>query len=238
MNSQEKFGSFDHTSREQGDIEEVADRFEQDWNSGIELEPYLNRVAAELRPCLERILRNIDWQKRTQVPGSFGKYDLEAELGKGAFGSVFRAFETDTLRPVALKILLPERSRLDTERDRFVREARLASKLDHPHIVKVYEADEWDGLPYIAFELIQGRNLAKWLSQYRPEPIESVELLLPVIDAIRTAHSAELVHRDLKPANILIDDTGKPYVTDFGMAARDAEMIAGEQAGFAGTLAY
>lgn len=168
---------------------------------------------------------------------TFGKYTLETELGRGGFGSVHRAFDRDQQRHVALKCLLPKWSNDSKLRDSFRRESQHIAKLSHSHIVPLVEVGELENTLYIAYDLIDGENLANWLKRNRPAPSQAVKLLLPVVDAVSVAHRTDLVHRDLKPANILIDKLGKTYVTDFGLAATDQEMISGTP-GLQGTIKY
>jgi serine/threonine protein kinase/WD40 repeat protein len=151
---------------------------------------------------------------------------------------VYRATERDAERSVALKVLLPDWAGDANKRQRFLDEAEKARKLDHPNIVRVLDVGDSGGRPYIAFQLIDGQDLSHWLATHRPTPQQAVALMLPVVDAVAAAHRAGLVHRDLKPANILIDRDGKPYVTDFGLAATDWEMASGLEGGGAGTPRY
>jgi len=243
---------------QQAQIETVADLFEKEWKETIQIADYLRMVPEELRPTLECTLKEIDDRKRSTaptippVPGSqplassglppvsatFGKFSLEKVLGEGGFGRVYRAFDTERGEQIALKILLPKWFSNPTERARFIREAEILKNLKRPNIVHVHEAGECQGLLYIASELVDGPNLADWLKLNRPSPLAVVKLLLPVVDAILEVHRAGWFHRDLKPENILIDKAGNPFVTDFGLAATDLAMITGQEAGFAGTVAY
>ena len=198
-------------------------------------------TAADLAQELHRFLNGepiLSVFERASVPSTFNKYTLDTELGRGGFGCVYRALDNELHRTVALKFLLPKWSNDSKVRDLFLSESRVAAGLNHPSIVRVLETGEETNKVYIAYELIDGDNLANWLKQHRPSPVEAVKLLLPVVDAISVAHRADLVHRDLKPANILIDKVGKTYVTDFGMAATDDELISGQKRGFDGTPNY
>ena len=115
--------------------------------------------------------------------------------------------------------------------DQWLHEARAVSRLAHPHIVPVFDADSFDGQPGLVFELVPGGTLAQLLRQRGALPArEAVELMLDVVDALRAAHAQGIVHRDLKPSNILIDASGRARVMDFGIAARLAGSQPGRQA--------
>jgi predicted Ser/Thr protein kinase len=135
---------------------------------------------------------------------------LDEELGRGSYGVVWRATDLEIGREVALKALRGDPS--EESRERFLREARTAARLAHPHIVRVFGAGEHEGRPYFAMELIEGRRLQGPLP-----PAEACPLLAQVADAVAHAHARGVVHRDLKPGNILLDGP-RPVVTDFGAA--------------------
>ena len=201
---------------------------------------YLNRFPELSLASFEEALKCLDdttaEQKPNQsipLPSTYGKYTLDKELGRGGFGCVYLASDNEQHRRVALKRLLFKPT-TDSKCGSLLHESSVARGLNHPHIVRVLEASA----DHIAYEFIDGEDLASWLKQHRPTPLEAVKLLLPVVDAISTAHKADLVHRDLKPSNILIDRHDKTYVTDFGMAATDQEMISGKQSGGQGTPRY
>ncbi len=149
-----------------------------------------------------------------------GDYDLIEELGRGGMGIVYRARQRDLHRDVALKMIL--RGELATPADvvRFRREAEAVARLDHPHIVRVYEVGEFEDQPYFSMQYVDGVTLARRLSDGPLPPREAARLLIPVCRAIAHAHRQGLLHRDLKPSNVLIDGSGQPYVTDFGLAKR------------------
>ncbi|RMG17670.1 MAG: serine/threonine protein kinase, partial [Planctomycetota bacterium] len=147
---------------------------------------------------------------------------MEALLGRGAMGSVYRAREVATGRAVALKVL----QRVDDprRRRRFEREARLAAAFDHPGIVKVHSAGTLQGIPYLACELIEGRELHTLYSEVSLE--RRVGWLRDAARALGHAHRRGIVHRDVKGANLLVDGEGRLRVVDFGVAsARDVERL-------------
>jgi serine/threonine protein kinase/Tol biopolymer transport system component len=151
-------------------------------------------------------------------PGDrLGPYLIEASLGKGGMGEVFRARDTRLDRPVAIKFvaaaLLDESSRR-----RFLQEARMASALNHPHILTVHEAGETDGRQYLVTEFVDGGTLREWAEADRRTWRQVIELLIGVADGLATAHQAGILHRDVKPANILVNAGGYAKLADFGLA--------------------
>ena len=119
----------------------------------------------------------------------------------------------------------------------FLVEARILAKLDHPHIVPVFDVGRTeDGLCFVVSKLVEGSDLAVRMGQARPSFRDSAELVATIADALHYAHTRGLVHRDIKPANILIDASGKPCVADFGLALKDEDF--GKGGGLAGTPAY
>lgn len=146
---------------------------------------------------------------------TFGRYELEEELGRGAMGIVYRARERSTGREVALKVLKATGAVDETARRRFEREARLPARVRHPAIVEVLDAGTEDGVPFIALALVRGRPLSAITLGLR----QHVALLAKVARAVGTAHRAGVIHRDLKPSNVIVEDgTGEPCLVDFGIA--------------------
>ena len=152
------------------------------------------------------------------APGfRIGLYEVLAQIGAGGMGEVYRARDTRLNRPVAVKVLSNELADLAARR-RFQREAQAASSLNHPHILTVLDAGEWEGRQYLVTELVEGGTLKEWLQGTRREWQHVVELLTGVADGLALAHEAGILHRDIKPANILLTSSGYAKLADFGLA--------------------
>ena len=169
---------------------------------------------------------------------SVGHFKLLDKLGVGAFGSVWSARDTTLDRLVAVKI--PRKGQLSPEdTEQFVREARTAAQLNHPNIVRVHEVGREQDRIYIVTDIVQGVDLAEWLTDRQSSPREATELITIVADALQHAHERGIIHRDLKPSNIMLDTEGKPHLMDFGLAKRDAgEMTMTADGKLLGTPAY
>ncbi len=149
-----------------------------------------------------------------RIPG----YDVEALLGRGGMGIVYKARHRSLNRPVALKMLRAGAYAGPPERTRFQREAEAVASLRHANIVAVYDVGDHEGCPYFTMELLEGGSLAQALAG-TPQPArQAAALLITLAEAVQAAHRAGIVHRDLKPANILLTAEGTPKVADFGLA--------------------
>lgn len=152
------------------------------------------------------------------LPRTMGNYELREEIGRGGMGIVYRARQQSPARTVAVKMLLRGEFESPQNYARFRAEADAAARLDHPHIVKVFEVGEYENQPYFSMQWIDGSNLAQRIAQAPLANREAAELMVPVCRAVAYAHRQGLLHRDLKPSNILLDQQHRPYISDFGLA--------------------
>lgn len=152
---------------------------------------------------------------------TLGRFELRRVLGQGAQSTVWLAFDPRMEREVAIKVMRPGADSDTQAIAQWLQEARSVSRVAHPNIVAVHEADIQDFHPYLVFEYVAGQTLSQLLLQRGAlPPAEAVGLMMDVLDAIAAAHAAGVVHRDLKPSNVLVDANGHAWVTDFGIAAR------------------
>ena len=149
-----------------------------------------------------------------------GHFALINEVGRGGFGCVWKANDLELERVVAVKI--PRRDELSAnETERFLREARAAAQLQHPHIVSVHEVGCEDGQPYIVSDFVQGVTLKDIIELRAVSAAEAAQICAKLADALEHAHEVGVIHRDLKPSNVLVDIDDEPHLTDFGLAKRD-----------------
>jgi serine/threonine protein kinase len=174
-----------------------------------------------------------------EIGDELAGYKIEAIAGRGGMGVVFRAEHLHLGRIVALKVLTADLAGNRSFRQRFVREAQTAARLDHPNIVPVFDAGEVESLLYIAMKYVDGVDLGHVLdAEDRLTPQRTVDLLADIADALDVSHGAGLVHRDVKPGNVLVDNV-RSYLTDFGLTKRIASRTALTAAGrTVGTAAY
>ncbi len=170
----------------------------------------------------------------------YGRYQIIQELGRGSMGVVYKAYDPEIDRSLALKILRPDRVTSKAFVDRFLKEAKAIGRLSHPNIVTVYDVGQDHGTVYIAMELLEGLALSD-LMKRGPLPIRKIANIgTQVAGALEYAHQRGIIHRDIKPSNIIIDSSGHVKLTDFGIAhIEDPDMPHQTQAGeILGTPAY
>jgi serine/threonine protein kinase len=153
-----------------------------------------------------------------RIGSQIGEYSVDDLLGEGGMGKVYTATGPDGGR-VALKLVKDDYARDETFRRRFYREARIAQTVKHPNVVPVLDTGEVDGLPYMAQRFIDGMSLDDKLKRDGPLDVQTaVQVCTDVAAGLEALWAAGMVHRDVKPANILLDEEGRGYITDFGLA--------------------
>jgi formylglycine-generating enzyme required for sulfatase activity len=182
----------------------------------------------------------LDWGepgKKDQegVPARLGRYRILSKIGEGGFGAVYKGYDDDLRRDVAVKV--PHRIASQDEVEAYFREARILAGLKHGGLLPVYDVGRTEeGLCYLVCPFIEASDLAERIKQGRLPVITSVDIVVRVAEALHHAHQRGLVHRDIKPANILLDSDGQPIVADFGLALREEDF--GKGSGLVGTPQY
>src|SRR5689334_16702113 len=155
------------------------------------------------------------------------QYQILRRLGSGAGGVVYSARDTRLLRPVVIKMLRAKKGADNTSPERVLREARLASAIEHPNVCAIYEVGEFEGQNFIVMQFVPGRTLAQLITSGPLSLQLALSIGLQIGDGLAEAHRLGILHRDLKPANIMITDGGLVKILDFGLAQRKA----GEETG-------
>lgn len=154
-----------------------------------------------------------------------GQYEIIGLIGHGGMATVYRGWQASTSRKVAIKIIDPERAQQGDFLIRFRHEVQTLASLSHPHIVKVFDSGEDDGLAYLVMEFLAGGNLEDRIQAKPYELLAVGQLLDQISSALDYAHARGIVHCDLKPNNILLDEEGNAYLTDFGIARMMKEAV-------------
>jgi serine/threonine protein kinase/formylglycine-generating enzyme required for sulfatase activity len=207
-------------------------------------EEYLPRFPADGETVLAafRALTEPRPPQRLSDGQRLGAYIIRDRLGQGGMGAVYRAWDESRRREVALKVIRADRLAgsppVIRQRwaEQFSREAQAASRLQHPAIVPLLDFGEVEGQPYLAMQLIEGKNLRALQAEERIPVRRAVEIVLAVAEALDCLHQHEIYHCDVKPSNILIGTDGQPYLSDFGLALAEEQIPA--EPGLAGTAAY
>jgi len=201
----------------------------RDMDRHVSIRPvYIAPEGDELPPTLDSPESRLRW-------ATGDDYEILAPLGRGMFGSVWRARDLSLAREVAIKVLHPHIAKDDVAVARFRREARLAAQLAHPAIVPIYDSDSRGDVVWYTMELAEGGSVASLLARSGPRSIEEIaQPVDEVLEALIAAHSSGIIHRDLKPENILIDRYRRWRIGDFGIAYALGE----ERAGTSGTPSF
>jgi len=232
-------------------LAELLLRWEEAWDHGEEVPA--EQLCAECPDLVEplrrqiAVLKKMAWMKGDLGDGSDsdakqrpdplisktlgGRYRIDAFLAEGGFGRVYRGYDPELDRPVAVKVA---KAAAVASPD-LLQEARRVAKLRHPGIVPIHDVGHDEGVWFFVSDLMEGQTLAD-LSQ-KPTPAEAANLVAQVADALHYAHEQGFVHRDIKPSNILLDNQGRPQITDFGIAVTGEE-IADRRTPRSGTLPY
>ncbi|WP_397569703.1 protein kinase [Schlesneria sp. T3-172] len=214
-------------------IEEILDSDRTPEEVCVELPDLLGEVKARLRKVrafeaeLDSLFPSTAIEESTspvnlgetglpRIPG----YEVQAVLGAGGMGVVYKAVHLQLNRVVALKMLLSGQYASRQEHARFLREAEAVARLKHQNIVQIYDIGDVDGRPYFTMEYIEGGNLSEKIAR-SPRPVtESAQMIATLANAVHAAHQSEIIHRDIKPANVLLNRDGTPKINDFGLARR------------------
>lgn len=172
------------------------------------------------------------------VGHQLGQYAVTAPIGKGGMATVYQATQASMKRTVAVKVLPRTLTHEEKFLERFYREVEIVARLQHPHILPVYDFGEYDGLPYIVMAYMSGGTLADLINQGPMDPQETLRIVREMADALDYAHSKGVIHRDFKPTNVLLDEKHNTYLTDFGLAKMSESPSHLTGTGFLGTPNY
>jgi len=153
-----------------------------------------------------------------QAGDVLGQYTITRQVGSGGMATVYQAYHEKLDRHVAIKVMHDTFVQDDNFLERFQREARIVARLEHPHIVSVYDYAESDGQPYLVMQFVEGGTLKRRFIKYGMTLQDIRKMMTALADALTYAHEKGVLHRDIKPSNVLIDDRDMPYITDFGLA--------------------
>lgn len=182
----------------------------------------------------------IDPPAHPELLGRLGKFDIEREVGRGGMGIVYKAYDSELHRPVAIKLLSDFLSHQEMARRRFAKEAIAAAGVIHPNVIAIHGVDQQNDVPYIVMSFVDGHSLQQLIDQKGPLPeLELVRIALQIAAGLQAAHCQGLVHRDVKPANILVEaNVNRVVITDFGLAQAEDDTSLTKTGWLAGTPNY
>jgi serine/threonine protein kinase len=230
-------------------LKEVLTRWERLRDEGQTIEvAELCKDCPDLKEAVTECIQTLQDQGARAVPATggdanlnlpmkLGRYELRESLGAGGFGTVYRAYDAELGRWVAVKVPHAEQIASTEGVNDFLREARHAAQLDHAHILTVHDAGQDGGRCFIVYKLIEGCNLFQRVRKAALTHIDAALLVAQVAEALDYAHRQGMYHRDIKPGNILMDEADKPFIADFGLAVRESELV-DEKGRRAGTVPY
>ena len=175
-----------------------------------------------------------------EMLGRIGRYDVEQFLGSGGMGMVFKGFDSELNRPVAVKVLSPHLAGSGVARQRFAREARAAASIVHEHVVSIHDVQATADVPFLVMQYVPGHSLQELVERSGAlEPREVVRIGMQIAAGLEAAHAQGVIHRDIKPANIMLEnDLGRTVITDFGLAQAADEYSLTRTGTLAGTPHY
>lgn len=148
-----------------------------------------------------------------------GRYIVLGMVGQGGMGVVYRAYDPELQREVAIKLLRADKARRSLSAEtRLRREAQAMARISHPNVLPVYDVGLVDGRVFVAMECVRARTMSQWIDQEAPTWREILDKFIAAGDGLAAAHAVGLIHRDFKPQNVLIGPDGRPRVMDFGLA--------------------
>ncbi len=172
------------------------------------------------------------------LPDRFGRYEILGKIGEGGMGEVWKAWDPQLERHVALKFLPPDLARSEAIRSRFLREGRNASTLKHAGIATVFDAGEIEGRDYIAFEFVDGKTVTQYVREGLLPAAEAIKVTIAACDALAYAHDRNVIHRDITSNNIMITNDGNVVIVDFGLAIAEGADKVTRSGAVVGTVAY
>jgi Flp pilus assembly protein TadD len=198
-------------------LEEALQILDQEFESIVELRDCLRELYGESCDQPTIVSRQLPLAgTQVHLPDDIAGFEIRGLLGKGGMGYVYEAHDARLDREVALKTVRQDVLG-EAGKERFLREARACSRINHPNIVTVYAAGEVDGDPYMVMELVRGRTLADWLLEEEVSWNTLIGWAVRLLDALEHLHAEGVVHRDLKPENIMLTEDGVPKLMDFGL---------------------